>query len=366
MKILLGLSGGVDTTYAALKLKNEGQDVVGAVLKMHGYSPISDAASAAEATGIPLVEINCEELFEKIVVANFIDEYLSARTPNPCIICNSEVKFRELYKYAMENGFDAIATGHYAKIYAIDKDGNRYLNTAEFVNDRIQNGDFSEYRYAVSYGDDLKKDQSYMLWRLSQDILSRLVFPLSGWTKSAVRERSLEANLSAARSAESQEICFIPDGDYASFIEKERGRSPEGDFVDDSGRVLGRHKGLIRYTVGQRRGLGISAASRIFVTEINPVNNTITLSDKTKSSSHVRVSGIVYSGIEPVSQERTMHLSAKLRYAAPRVSADVVFYPSGEAEITLDAPVSAVTAGQSAVLYDGDLVVAGGFIDSAD
>ena len=366
MKILLGLSGGVDSTYAALKLKNEGHEVTGAVLHMHGYSPMSDAAVAAGSVGIPLVEINCEEAFCRIVVENFIDEYLKARTPNPCVICNSEVKFRELYTYAMNEGFDAIATGHYAKIFAIYKSGRRFLNTIDFVNERIQNGDFSEYRYAVSYGEDMKKDQSYMLWRLPQTVLSRLVFPLSDSTKSEVKERSLEANLAAAHSRESQEICFIPDGDYASFIENARGKCQEGDFVAEDGRVLGRHKGLIRYTVGQRRGLGISAASRIFVTSINLADNTVTLSDAPRTSIEVVSSGIVYSGMEPTRQKTELRLSVKLRYAAPRVPATVTFFDGGMAKINLDAPMASVTAGQSVVFYDGDIVVAGGFIDSAN
>lgn len=345
MKILLGLSGGVDSTYAALALKNMGHEVEAAVLLMHEYTSVDEARESAESLGIPLHVIDARDEFERVVKSNFVSEYTNARTPNPCVICNSEIKFYYLLKYAEENGFDRIATGHYAGIKKLSD----------------EKGDF----YGISRGADSKKDQTYMLWRLNQDILSRLVLPLENLVKSDIREQTRKSGLSAAERKDSQEICFLPDGNYAEYIESVAGKSEKGNFVDENGKILGEHKGIIHYTVGQRRGLGISAASRIFVTDINPKTNTVTLSAHDSYSSYVKISGIVYSGMRAPRDVLERTLSVKLRYAAAPVSARVRFCGS-EAEIFLDAPQRAVTPGQSAVMYDGDLLVAGGFIDGAE
>ena len=345
MKILLGLSGGVDSTYAALALKNDGHEVEAAVLKMHSYTTIDEAEESAASLGIPLHVIDCSVPFENTIVENFVSEYSRARTPNPCVICNSEVKFEYLYSYAMEHGFDAIATGHYAKIRKI---------TDEY-------GDL----YAVERGADSKKDQTYMLWRISQKILSKLVLPLADMVKSDIRAKTKEAGLLSAERADSQEICFIPDGDYATFVEGRTGVSEKGDFIDESGKKLGTHNGIIRYTVGQRKGLGISAASRLFVTKIDPVSNLITLSLNDSYAKNVKVSGIVYSGMRGSDAPVSKRLSVKLRYAAPAVPCTVEFSGSS-ATVTLDEKQRAVTPGQSAVFYDGDMLVAGGFIDEGN
>lgn len=344
MKILLGLSGGVDSTYSALKLKNEGHEVEGAVVLMHEYTEASAAEESAASLGIPLHIIDAREEFEKIVKQNFIFEYTHARTPNPCVICNSEVKFIKLLEYAESNGFDMIATGHYAGVVKLE--------------------DGTDDRYAIKRGLDEKKDQTYMLWRLPQRVLSKLMLPLSGMMKSEIREQSRTAGLSAADRTDSQEICFLPDGNYAEFIESRAGTSIKGSFIDEAGNVLGEHKGIIHYTVGQRRGLGISAASRIFVTKIDPVSNTVTLSPNDSFATHVGVSGIVYSGMKPLYDGEELNLSVKLRYAARPTAATVKFF-GDRAEVLLAEPVRAVTPGQSAVFYDGDLLLAGGFIDTA-
>ena len=340
MKILLGLSGGVDSTYAALALKNAGHEVAAAMLIMHGGMDPSDARESAASLGIPLYEIDCRESFEKTVVKNFSDEYICARTPNPCVVCNSEVKFIELLRAAENMGFDAIATGHYARV--------------------IKLGD----RYAVARGKDTKKDQTYMLWRLPQSVLRKLVLPLSDVTKEEIRAASADAGLSASERADSQEICFISDGDYASFVERERGTCPQGDFIDESGKVIGKHNGIIRYTVGQRKGLGISAPTRLFVTKIDAKNNTVTLSANDPHAKVVRVSGIVYSGLERPKSRETYRLSVKLRYAAPPVLA-LVDFEGDLATVYLESAQRAVTPGQSCVMYNGDVVFAGGFIDEA-
>lgn len=338
MRILLGMSGGLDSTYAARLLLARGHTVEGAVLVMHGHTDLTAAREAAAALGIPLREIDCRELFERVVVSDFTREYLAARTPNPCVICNSEVKFRVLLNHALENGFDRIATGHYARI--------------------VKTGD----RYAVARSADCRKDQTYMLWRLPQDILSRLIFPLGELTKEQVRAEAAREELVAADREESQEICFIPSGDYAAFIEERHGACPTGDFVDGEGNILGTHNGIIRYTVGQRKGLGIALGARAFVTDIDPVTNRITLSYEAKSDRAFKVNSLVFSGMEaaPCGEER--RLKVKVRYLAPFVDATVCFDGSGGAAVTLASPVKSITAGQSAVFYDGDTVMLGGVI----
>lgn len=343
MRILLGMSGGLDSTYAAVKLKDLGYEVEGAVLKMHEYSETEAAKEAARSVGIPIHVVDASEAFEKIVVENFISEYKNARTPNPCTICNSEVKFKFLLDYAEKNGFDMIATGHYAKIVKLTDNGER--------------------RYAVVRGKDNRKDQSYMLWRLPQGILSKLCFPLADEEKTNVKALAKDMGLTVADRAESQEICFIPSGDYAEFIEKRGCISPPGDFVDDEGNVLGRHNGIIRYTVGQRKGLGISFGQRIFVTDIDPKTNKITLSPNDKLTKEFNISGIVFSGIGEPKIGESIPLSVKVRYAQPPVECIFLYLGGGRAAVTLKTPARAVTPGQSAVLYLDDIVALGGYID---
>ena len=342
-RILLGLSGGADSTYAARKLSDEGFSVEGAVLKMHEYTDVLAAEESARELGIPLHVIDCTEAFRGAVVKNFLDEYTLARTPNPCIVCNREVKFRYLYEYALAHGFDKIATGHYARVIKVAAEEG--------------------LRYAVARATDTDKDQTYMLWRLSQEQLSMLVLPLSDMRKDEVREGLRKEGLAAAERGDSQEICFLPEGDYAAFIEKERGAFPKGNFIDREGHILGTHKGIINYTVGQRKGLGISLGERAFVTDIDPVSNTVTLDNSPKMTSELTVSDMVFSGMKEPASVVERELYVKLRYRAKPAKAKVVFYPEGWARIYLSEPQSSVTPGQSAVFYSGDTVVAGGVID---
>lgn len=345
MKVLLGLSGGVDSTYAAMKLKNEGHTVEGAVILMHEYTSVDEARESADSLGIPLHVIDARDDFDKIVKENFINEYLNARTPNPCVICNSEVKFIKLAEYAEKNGFDMIATGHYADIVKFTDNYGSY--------------------YGVKRGRDAKKDQTYMLWRLPQKVLSKLLLPLSDMEKNDIRIETRVAGLAAADRADSQEICFLPDTNYASYIESVKGVSKKGNFVDEDGNILGEHKGIVHYTVGQRRGLGISAKSRVFVTKIDPESNTVTISPNDSVATHVSINGVVYSGMREPKEYFERDLYVKLRYAAKPVLARVKFLRD-KAEIILSDPVRAVTPGQSAVIYDNDVIVAGGFINSAE
>lgn len=345
-KVLLGLSGGADSTYAVARLRKKGYFVEGAVLRMHEYTDIDAARLSAAELGIPLHEIDCREQFSRIVMQNFAEEYKKARTPNPCIVCNREIKFKYLCEYAKEHGFDRIATGHYARICAIETE--------------------SGVRYAVQRAKDVKKDQTYMLYRLTQEELGMLLFPLADSEKAEVREYLERAGLSAAKKGDSQEICFIPDGDYASFVEKRAGKTPRGSFIDRNGTVIGTHEGIIHYTLGQRKGLGISLGERAFVTEINPYTDTVTLDTAPKYSSTVYISDIIFSGMPEPQEPLRRSVKVKLRYAALPVETEALLFPDGHGILTLSVPQKAVTPGQSAVLYDGEIVVAGGFIDASE
>ena len=343
MKVLLGMSGGLDSTYAAHKLIEDGHTVEGAILQMHEYTETAEAFESAKGLGIPLHVVDCRDLFEKKVVGNFLNEYINARTPNPCVICNSEVKFRCLLDYALENGFDAIATGHYAGIVKKEYKG--------------------ETRYTLSCAADIKKDQTYMLWRLSQDILSHLILPLADFEKSNIRESAKKLGLAAADRGESQEICFIPSGDYAGFIESRTEPSPHGNFIDKDGKILGEHQGIIRYTVGQRKGLGIAMGTRVFVTDINPIDNTITLSAEDSFSDEIYISGMNFVGITEPDVGELMPFSVKVRYLAPKIPCTLEYLGNGRGRLKLEVRQRAVTPGQSAVIYSENQLAAGGFIE---
>lgn len=336
MKILVGISGGVDSAYAAKKLLSDGHDVTGAILIMHEYTELDAAREVAASVGIQLHEIDCRDAFCQIK-ENFVNEYISARTPNPCIICNERVKFKTLYDFAMEHGFDAIATGHYARI--VNTDG----------------------RYSLAMPEDRRKEQTYMLYRLPQNILAKLILPLAEGTKSEIRSYAAEAGISAADREDSQEICFLPGGGHTDYIESVAGKCPEGDFVDPDGRVLGRHRGIIHYTVGQRKGLGISLGERAFVTEINAEKNTVTLSPTVLGKSRVEITDVVYSGMQPPTCETETELEVKLRYTATPVGCTATLYPDGRATLLLHTPQK-FAPGQSAVLYRDGVVMLGGFI----
>lgn len=342
MKILVGMSGGLDSTYAAYKLIEEGHSVEGALVVMHEHTDIDGAREASEALGIKLHVIDASERF-LAVKENFVSEYSLGRTPNPCIVCNPLVKFRALAAFAKENGFDRIATGHYARVVEVN-DGEKLL-------------------YTLKRSREQRKDQTYMLYRLPQDILSILILPLGDELKSEIKQKAQNLGMKAASKRESQEICFIPDGDYASYIEGIRGVFPEGDFVLSDGRVVGKHKGIIHYTVGQRKGLGVAFGERIFVSRIDPMTNSILLSTEGSYTDEVEVRDINFTGIQPPEAGAKLRAEVKLRYLAKPVSATVCFDGKGGATLKLDEPQKAVAPGQSAVVYDADTLLFGGFIE---
>ena len=337
MKILVGLSGGVDSAAAALALLKNGNEVEGAVLVMHDFCDVSGAKSVADALGIPLHVIDLREMFDREVKAYFADEYAHGRTPNPCIICNEKIKFAKLLEFADEHGFDKIATGHYARV--------------EEVGDTL----------TLARAGDEKKDQTYMLYRLPQSVLSRLVLPLSDMKKAEARELLRAAGCDFADKADSQEICFLPDGNYADFVRSVHGEFPNGSFVSESGEVLGEHRGIINYTVGQRKGLGIALGERMFVTAIDPVENTVTLAPKMSGKNELIIDRAVFSGTSIVPQN-SLDVFIKVRYTAPLVRATATLLSDGKILLrTIDAVKAA--PGQSAVAYDSQgRVLFGGII----
>ena len=266
-KVLIALSGGVDSASCAVLMKNQGYDCFGVTMKLHSAcasesscltsKDIEDARSVCENLKIPYQVVDFSEDFDKYVIESFISAYENGSTPNPCIECNFHLKFDKLFKYGKGQGYDYIATGHYARIEYDEKYGRRVLKR----------------------GVDTKKDQSYVLWRLSSEMLDFTLFPIGETqSKEQVRELARSTGLDVASKKESQDICFIPDGDYASFIEKYRKKTyPVGDFVDLQGKVLGKHKGIIRYTIGQRKGLGLALPASMYVVSKDLDNNKVVL-----------------------------------------------------------------------------------------
>lgn len=340
-RVLLGMSGGVDSSYSIIRLREAGYEVEGAILIMSDATDTAQAEKAAAETGVTLHKIDCRRIFGECVINTFVREYTLGRTPNTCIDCNPNVKFASLIKTADSLGIDKIATGHYAKI------------------------GYAEGRYFIKRGDDAKKDQSYMLYRLPQDILSRTVFPLGELCKPQVRTEAAEAGLSSSSSSDSNEICFIPDNDHASYIEKYNGTAcKKGYFTDRDGNILGEHGGICRYTVGQRKGLGISLGRQAFVCGINASENTVVLSydEADLFSGEFSCAGLSYMKLPPDAVTENMCLDVKVRYAAKPVPATVSIR-EGKAYAKLGSPARAITPGQSAVFYDGDGIAFGGYIE---
>lgn len=342
-RILLGMSGGVDSTYAAALLRERGFVVEGAVLKMSEHTDIDGAISAANAVGIPIHVIDCTERFRLHVIENFVSEYRAARTPNPCVVCNPTVKFAALCECAEKRGISRIATGHYAFVRRDGETGRYYLAKAG----------------------DPRKDQTYALWRLSQKQLSMLTLPLCDRMKSDVKSAARKMELPCAGLPESQEICFIPDNDYASYIEAAVGRFPEGDFLDASGRVLGRHRGILHYTIGQRKGLGIALGRPMFVSAIDPQKNTVTLSDEDAIFTDTLVCRSLHFMWLPEGDREELSAEVKIRYAAEPTPAKVRI-EKDTAWVHFDRPVRAVTPGQSAVFYRDGGILFGGIIDGRE
>ena len=353
-KVVVGMSGGVDSSVAAYLLKEQGYDVIGVTMQIWqdeeetvqeenggccGLSAVEDARRVAGALDIPYYVMNFKKEFQKYVIDYFMDEYLNGRTPNPCIACNRYVKWEALLTRSMEIGADYIATGHYARI------------------DVLPNG-----RYAIKHSATRMKDQTYALYNLTQDQLKRTLMPVGEYSKEEIRAIAEKIHLKVASKPDSQDICFVPDGDYAEFIRRESKKEvPEGNFVSTDGKILGRHKGITHYTVGQRKGLGLSLGHPAFVLEIRPETNEVVIGTNEESMTRfVKANRLNFMAVEDIEGE--MRAFGKIRYN--HKGAPCTVKRTGEDEIlcTFDEPVRAVTPGQALVLYDGDYVLGGGTI----
>lgn len=352
-KVVVGMSGGVDSSVAAYLLKEQGYDVIGITLRMSpdndetieneggccSLSAVEDARRVCDRIGIPFYVLNFKDIFKEKVIDYFIDEYMVGKTPNPCIACNKHIKFDALLRKARGIGAEYVATGHYAKI--VEKDG----------------------RYLLIKSDDDKKDQTYALYNFTQDQLEHTLMPCGEYTKDKIREIAKEIGLAVHNKKDSEEICFISDNNHGRFIlEAKPGKIKPGNFVDKEGNVLGKHKGIVYYTIGQRKGLGLSLGRPVFVTDIRPKTNEVVIGpEEDIFKTDLLAKDVNFIPFDNLKGE--LKVTAKVRYSAR--PAEAVLYPekNGRVRVSFKDKQRAITKGQSVVFYDGNIVVGGGIIE---
>ena len=356
-KVLVAMSGGIDSTVAALMLNDQGYEVVGITMKTWDYASsgggkketgccnidsFNDARMAAVQHGFPHFILDIREEFGDFVIDNFVEEYMAGRTPNPCVMCNTHIKWRALLKRADALGCDFIATGHYANIHQHSND-----------------------RYYLSKGLDETKDQSYVLWGLQQDLLSRTILPLGNYRKTEIRQMALDYGYpELAKKSESYEICFVPDNDYRGFLKRRidglEEKVNDGNFIDKSGKVLGKHRGYPFYTIGQRKGLDITFGKPVYVTNILPESNTVVLGDEEDLNQHemlvTKLNWMKYDTITP-----GMEAITKIRYK-DKGSLSNLYPDDAGLRVTFYEDAKGIAPGQSAVFYEGNDVIGGGVI----
>lgn len=357
-KVVVGMSGGVDSSVAAWLLKEQGYDVLGVTMQIWqdeaaqtveenggccGLSAVDDARAVAAKLDIPYYVMNFKKEFKEYVMDDFAREYYQGRTPNPCIRCNRYVKWEALLHRCLALGADYIATGHYARVV------------------RLDNG-----RYALKAAKS-SKDQTYALYNLTQEQLAHTLMPVGSYTKDEIREIAAKLGLKVANKPDSQDICFVPDGNYSDFLEDYTGKKlPEGNFVDMQGNVLGRHKGITHYTIGQRKGLGLAMGHPVFVTQLRPRTNEVVIGENTDVFSRGLVArSLNFMAVCPPKAGEQLRLFAKVRYAHKGAWCTLTMQEDDLALCVFDEPVRAITPGQAVVFYDGDIVVGGGVIDEA-
>ncbi len=351
-KAIIAMSGGVDSSVAAYLCKQNGMDCIGATMKLFdreyienedktccSAEDIEDARAVAKRLGMEYHVFDFTDEFEEKVIKKFVDSYERGATPNPCVDCNRHLKFEKLFSSMRELDYDYVVTGHYARI---EKSGDRYL---------------------LKKGMDETKDQSYVLYSMTQEQLSHTLFPLGGYAKAQIREIAEENGFINAKKRDSQDICFVPDGDYAGFIERYTGKIYEkGDFVDQNGKVLGEHKGIIRYTIGQRKGLGLSLPAPMYVCGKNMEENQVVLCSNSELFSN-RLDASDFNWIAFDAPPETLRAKARIRYNQREEEAIITVTGERKVHIQFDKPQRAIAKGQAVVVYDGDTVLGGGTID---
>ncbi len=349
-KVVIGLSGGVDSAVAAYLLKEQGYEVIGIMLNLSqndevyllqeggccSLSSVLDARKVAELLDIPFYVLNYKDVFKEKIVDYFVKDYLEGNTPNPCVECNRHIKFGKFLKSAKTLGADYIATGHYANVRK--------------VNDK----------YVLEKGLDKKKDQTYMLYTLTQNQLKHILMPCGNYTKDQVREIAKKIGMDIHNKKDSEEICFVPDGNHGNFISN-IAKVSEGNFVDKNGKVLGKHKGIVYYTIGQRKGLNISLGKPGYVIEIRANTNEVVIGDE----SDILFKNAIIDNVNIISGEKLpdgYKVQAKIRYQVNVFDAEVFNLGENKLKVVFDNPQRAITKGQSLVFYDGDILLGGGII----